>query len=73
MADCCQCEDRAHRIGQNDNVNCYYLLGRGTIDNTIYSLIQRKKSIAKEIMNSEDDIPTDEVYFDELVSSFLNK
>lgn len=73
MADCCQCEDRAHRIGQNDNVNCYYLLGRGTIDNTIYSLIQRKKSIANEIMNSEDDIPTDEVYFDELVSSFLNK
>lgn len=73
MADCLQCEDRAHRIGQKDNVNCYYLLGRSTIDNTIYSLIQRKKSIAVEIMNSEDEIPTDEMYFDELVSSFLNK
>ena len=72
-ADCCQCEDRAHRIGQKDNVNCYYLLGRETIDNTIYSLIHRKKSIASEIMNSDDDIPTDEVYFEELVSSFLNK
>lgn len=70
-ADCCQCEDRAHRIGQKDNVTCYYLLGRGTIDHTIYSLIHRKKSIANEIMNSDDDIPTDEVYFDELVSSFL--
>lgn len=71
-ADCCQCEDRAHRIGQKDNVTCYYLLGRGTIDHTIYSLIHRKKSIANEIMNADDEIPTDEMYFNELVSSFLN-
>lgn len=71
-ADCCQCEDRAHRIGQKDNVTCYYLLGRGTIDHTIYSLIHRKKSIAGEIMNSDDDIPTDEMYFDELVCQFLD-
>lgn len=71
-ADCCQCEDRAHRIGQKDNVTCYYLLGRGTIDKTIYGLIHRKKSIANEIMNSDDDIPSDELYFDELVASFLN-
>ena len=71
-ADCCQCEDRAHRIGQKDNVTCYYLLGRGTIDHTIYSLIHRKKSIAAEIMNSDDEIPTDEMYFNELVASFLN-
>lgn len=72
-ADCCQCEDRAHRIGQKDNVTCYYLLGRGTIDQTVYSLIHRKKSIAAEIMNADDDIPTDEMYFNELVSIFLNQ
>lgn len=71
-ADCCQCEDRAHRIGQKDNVTCYYLLGRGTIDHTIYSLIHRKKSIANEIMNTDDEIPTDEIYFNELVNTFLN-
>ncbi len=70
--DCCQCEDRAHRIGQKDNVTCYYLLGRGTIDHTIYRLIHRKKSIANEIMNADDEIPTDEMYFNELVKSFLN-
>jgi len=72
-ADCCQCEDRAHRIGQKDNVTCYYLLGRGTIDQTVYSLIHRKKSIAAEIMNADDDIPADEMYFNELVSIFLNQ
>lgn len=44
-ADCCQCEDRAHRIGQKDNVTCYYLLGRGTIDHTIYRLIHRKNPL----------------------------
>jgi SWI/SNF-related matrix-associated actin-dependent regulator 1 of chromatin subfamily A len=71
-ADCCQCEDRAHRIGQKDNVTCYYLLGRGTIDHTIYRLIHHKKSIANEIMNADDEIPTDEMYFNELVKSFLN-
>lgn len=73
FADCQQCEDRAHRIGQKDNVTCYYLLGRGTIDHTIYSLIHIKKSIAAEIMNSDDEIPTDEMYFDQLVASFLNQ
>ena len=70
-ADCCQCEDRAHRIGQRDNVTCYYLLGRGTIDHAVYSLIHRKKTVANEITNSSDDIPSDEMYFEELVNSFL--
>ena len=71
-ADCCQCEDRAHRIGQRDNVTCYYLLGRGTIDRTLYAIIHRKKSIANQIMGTDDDIPTDEIYFDELANLFLN-
>ena len=71
-ADCCQCEDRAHRIGQKDNVTCYYLLGRGTIDRTLYSIIHRKKSIANQIMASNDEIPNDEMYFNELMKEFLN-
>ena len=70
--DCCQCEDRAHRIGQKDNVTCYYLLGQHTIDKTIYAIIHEKKSIANQIMATNDEIPTDEKYFNELVNSFLN-
>lgn len=68
-ADCCQCEDRAHRIGQKDNVTCYYMLGRHTIDNALYDIIHRKKSIANRIMAANDDIPQDELYFDELVAA----
>lgn len=71
-ADCCQCEDRAHRIGQKDNVTCYYLLGHHTIDHTLYRLIHHKKSIAAQIMAASDDIPTDTVYFDQLAQAFLN-
>lgn len=70
-ADCCQCEDRAHRIGQKDNVTCYYLIGRHTIDRTLYNIIYEKKSIASQIMGTDDDIPQDEIYFDELVSQFM--
>lgn len=71
-ADCCQCEDRAHRIGQKNNVTCYYLIGRRTIDPVLYNIIHKKRSIANQIMASDDDIPTDEMYFDELVNSFLD-
>ena len=70
-SDCCQCEDRAHRIGQKNNVNCYYLIGRSTIDPVLYNIIHKKRSIANRIMACDDDIPTDEMYFDELVNSFL--
>lgn len=70
-ADCCQCEDRAHRIGQKNNVNCYYLIGRNTIDPVLYNIIHKKRSIANQIMASDDEIPTDEMYFDELVNTFL--
>lgn len=69
--DCCQCEDRAHRIGQKDNVTCYYLLANGTIDQAVYRLIQDKKNTAAQIMNSDDDIPTEEAYFNELVNLFM--
>ena len=71
-ADCCQCEDRAHRIGQKDNVTCYYLIGRHTIDRALYDIIHKKKSIANQIMAADDEIPTDEMYFNELASMILN-
>lgn len=71
-ADCCQCEDRAHRIGQKDNVTCYYLIGRRTIDRTLYNIIYKKQSIAAQIMGDTDEIPKDEMYFDELANMFLH-
>ena len=49
-----QAEDRAYRIGQKDNVHCVYMIGRGTIDGTIYSLIERKRHMANSITGAKD-------------------
>lgn len=53
-ADCEQAEDRAHRIGQTDSVDCYYFLGNGTIDRYMYETIQRKKSGANESTGTDE-------------------
>ncbi|WP_294590911.1 DEAD/DEAH box helicase [uncultured Bacteroides sp.] len=55
-ADCCQCEDRAHRIGQKDSVTCYYFLGRQTIDEKVYKIIQAKKNIANAVTGYTEEI-----------------
>lgn len=54
-ADCVQAEDRAHRNGQKNAVNCVYLLGQDTIDEYMYNLIQTKKGIADGVTGTEDD------------------
>ena len=40
-----QAEDRCHRIGQNDSVNAWYIIGKDTIDESIAKLIEEKRSI----------------------------
>ena len=40
-----QAEDRTHRIGQKNAVTAYYMLGKDTIDEDIYKLIERKRAI----------------------------
>ena len=55
-SDCCQAEDRAHRNGQKNAVNCVYLLGTNTIDEYLYDLIQKKKEISNGVTGTEDDI-----------------
>lgn len=37
-----QAEDRVHRIGQENSVNIIYLMGRDTIDERIFSKVQKK-------------------------------
>jgi SWI/SNF-related matrix-associated actin-dependent regulator of chromatin subfamily A-like protein 1 len=40
-----QAEDRCHRIGQEDTVNASYLLAAGTVDETIATLLERKRAV----------------------------
>ncbi len=60
-SDCEQAEDRAHRNGQKNAVNCYYFLGDKTIDNYMYQVIQTKKNIANEVTGTTTQIEEDAV------------
>jgi hypothetical protein len=37
-----QAEDRCHRIGQQSRVRCIYLVARGTLDDVLYRLLEKK-------------------------------
>ena len=56
FSDCEQAEDRAHRNGQKNNVNCYYFLGKDTIDEYMYDIIQTKKDIANGVTGTDDQV-----------------
>lgn len=69
-ADCEQCEDRAHRIGQKGSVQATYLLGENTIDQWIYhDVISSKRKMAQLITGAEHEV--DEYTLDSLFN-FLN-
>jgi len=67
-ADCVQCEDRAHRIGQTLPVMCTYLLGEKTIDEKMLDIILTKKSLAQDITGATDEMEMSVV--DSLVGLF---
>lgn len=66
-ADCVQAEDRAHRNGQKNAVNCVYLLGQDTIDEYLYNLIQTKKTIANGVTGTEDETQEQRVSQQDLI------
>lgn len=62
-ADSDQCEDRCHRIGQKDAVQCVYFIGENTIDEWIYyDVIQGKREISNIITGGKNEAIEDKVY-----------
>jgi SWI/SNF-related matrix-associated actin-dependent regulator 1 of chromatin subfamily A len=61
-----QCEDRCHRIGQTDSVQCTYFLGKDTIDEWVYKIIEDKRSIASAVTDSDDVVEVN------VIDNFIN-
>uniref|UniRef100_A0A8D0C6U7 SWI/SNF-related matrix-associated actin-dependent regulator of chromatin subfamily A-like protein 1 n=1 Tax=Salvator merianae TaxID=96440 RepID=A0A8D0C6U7_SALMN len=51
-----QAEDRVHRIGQTNSVNIHYLVARGTADDYLWPMIQRKIQVLGEAGLSETNL-----------------
>ncbi len=49
-----QAEDRCHRIGQRDAVNASYLLAADTIDETISTLLERKRAVIGAVTDGRE-------------------
>lgn len=64
-----QATDRAHRIGQNKVVTSYKLITRGTVEEKILNLQQRKREIIAATLSSEEAF-TESLTWDEIQSLF---
>ena len=51
-----QAIDRTHRIGQDRTVIAYRMLARGTIEEKIWELQQRKAALSRDVLG-EDGLP----------------
>ena len=49
-----QASDRAHRIGQDHPVTVYRLVARGTVEEKILALHQRKRDLAESLLDGSD-------------------
>lgn len=66
-----QCEDRCHRIGQKDSVQCTYFLGKDTIDEKIYKMIEEKRTISDTITGATNQ--TEVNVIDNIINLFNQK
>lgn len=68
-----QAEDRLHRIGQKNHVNCRYFLGKDTVDERIYEIIMARMLMEKEATGSRTEIQTDVTTFKDVIKSLMPK
>ena len=67
-ADQDQASDRCHRIGQTDSVTVYTTICEGTIDETIYDLIEQKRLVVNAVT---DGIVSDGEQTESVLSELL--
>ena len=67
-----QAESRLHRNTQKNAVNCYYILGKNTIDNFIWNLIEKKRKVVGAILDGvEGDLGS--ALLDDVIDYLVSK
>lgn len=67
-----QCEDRCHRIGATGSVLCTYLIGRGTIEEEICKLLQKKQQVLDTTLDGKPHKDSLDIY-DQVTSTLIRK
>jgi len=62
-----QATDRAYRIGQKQNVLVHKCITRGTLEEKIDALIQKKRGLADEVVGTEDEVDISNMTDDEIL------
>jgi len=66
-----QAEDRAHRIGQKNAVNVYYLIAKDTIEEDIAALLDNKQKVLNAVLDGTGT--AQESLLTELLNKYHNK
>jgi SWI/SNF-related matrix-associated actin-dependent regulator of chromatin subfamily A-like protein 1 len=53
-SDVAQAVDRSHRIGQLQQVDCYFLVAHGTIEDKLCDILRRKEKILSSILDGKE-------------------
>lgn len=64
-----QAEDRLWRMGQKNNVMCYYFLAKDTVDQHRYNIIQKKEKIITKGIDSDEKSTTVQTELIELIAA----
>jgi SWI/SNF-related matrix-associated actin-dependent regulator 1 of chromatin subfamily A len=54
-ADLLQCEDRAHRIGQTETVMVHFLIARGTVEEDLALMLDKRRNRFRKILDGETE------------------
>jgi SNF2 family DNA or RNA helicase len=64
-----QCEDRVHRIGVKGNVQIYYLVGAGTVEDDMAYCLVNKHKVVKQVLDGESEA---KFFQDQVLEEILN-